>query len=53
MRRPEKKMGYYSAISTDFPRQLCFQNLGINSTENSSASQVYKAAGCLAKRGLD
>lgn len=35
-------MGYDSAISTVFQMQLCFPNLGINNTQNSSASQVYK-----------
>ena len=37
MRKLGKKIGYYGAISTDFQMQLYFQNLGINSTQNSLA----------------
>lgn len=33
-------MGYDSAISTVFQMQLYFQNLGINSTQNSLASRL-------------
>lgn len=40
IRNPEKKMGYDSAISTVFQMQLYFQNLGINSTQKSSASRL-------------
>lgn len=37
-------MGYCSAISMVFQMQSHFQNLGINSIQNSPASWVYKAA---------
>lgn len=35
-------MSYNGALSMVFRMQLYFQNPGINSTQNSSVSQVYK-----------
>lgn len=35
-------MGYKSALCTSFQMWLYFQNLGINSTQNCSASHIYR-----------